>query len=425
LSPKDIPSALKFPILLLPKLFQLTLTTMISALLLPIFWLGWLIWYRPPNVVYLSQVRRYLGLVWTVDPPAPGLGIAARIWLTLLIIQKMLMAPIVGTAWLLDELLYGRKLDQILVENPLLVISGGRSGSTQITRYLEEDPNLAAPNILMCMFPYLWLWKLAPVTLGRLLTPDQVRVRVLRMMPPELIERHESDPFKADTFDGSFLTFHLTHRALDLGPKVGITEFSFAEFTPRNRSLFEEDFVNIVERIGRKTLLYLGPNEDGNYPRFMLKGHFLLAAPALARHFPEANFLTVVREPLSRLQSGINYLRVNPPDPLLGPVPWEWLTTTLTETESRYCEVEQAWFSEEGQPNRCVIRFNEFVADLPAAMGKVYYNCCGMDTLPPHIPAEHPPRERKNYTVNRSLEDLGVDELAIKTRLANYIEWVK
>ncbi len=43
---------------------------------------------------------------------------------------------------MLDELLYGKKLDQIPLEDPLLVISAGRSGSTQITRYLEDDPDL-------------------------------------------------------------------------------------------------------------------------------------------------------------------------------------------------------------------------------------------------------------------------------------------
>ena len=41
------------------------------------------------------------------------------------------------------------------VIEPRFVISAGRGGSTQITRYLEEDPKLVASNILQCMFPYL------------------------------------------------------------------------------------------------------------------------------------------------------------------------------------------------------------------------------------------------------------------------------
>ncbi len=244
-------------------------------------------------------------------------------------------------------------------------------------------------------------------------------------MPPELVERHEMDPFKSDTFDGAFLNFHLNPMSLHLGPEASIPEFSFAQFVAHNRQIFEQDFVDFVERIGRKTLYYYGQDEDGEFPRFLLKGHYLLAAPALARRFPEGNFLTVVREPLSRLQSGINYLRVNPADPVLGPVPWEWLTATLTETESLYCEVEQAWFDEEGQTNRCVIRFSEFVKDLPTAMTKVYAECCNRDKVPPHVPDDHMPRERKNYSVNRSLEELGVDQEAIRTRLADYIQWVK
>ena len=424
-NPNDIPAPIRFVMMLVPKLFQLIIITFISLLLLPLYWLGWLIWHRPPNVVYFRQVLRYLGYVWTVDPPSPRLKPYARFWLMLNIIQKFLMSPILGTAWLLDEALYGRKLDQMPVEDPFLVISAGRSGSTQITRYLEDDPNLLAPNLLMAMFPYLWLWKLAPATIGKAITKEQVKEKLIGMMPAELIERHESDPFKADTFDGSFLSFHLNHMALNLGPQTAFQEFSFAEFASHNQRMIEKDFITLVERIGRKTLLFHGSRMDGSYPRFLLKGHFLLAAPALARHFPDANFLTVVREPLSRLQSGINYLRVNPSDPVIGPVPWSWLTETLTETESRYCEVEKEWFSEAGSPNRCVIRFTEFVYDLSGAMTKVYAQCCRQETLPPHIPDDHPPRERKNYTVNRSLDELGVDQEAIKNRLAEYIEWVK
>ena len=230
------------------------------------------------------------------------------------------------------------------------MISAGRSGSTQITRYLEDDPDLIAPNLIMSMFPYLWLWKLAPVTIGRVMTPDKVRAQIKKLMPPELIERHEMDPFKADTFDGAFLNFHLNPMSLNLGPEAGIPEFAFAEFAPHNRRIFEEEFVKFVDRIGRKILLHYGTRNDGKYPRFMLKGHFLQAAPALARHFPKGNFLTVIREPLSRLQSGINYMRVNPADPVLGPVPWEFLTAILSKTRSVTAKLSRPGLRRKGKP---------------------------------------------------------------------------
>ena len=136
-----------------PSLVSLLITavqTIILAIpnlfLWPLYAIGQRIWYRPPNVPHLAKVKRYLRLAWTVQPPAPGLSQQARIWLTLSIAHKWLMTPLNGLAWLLDELLYGRRLNATEVVAPLFVISGGRSGSTQITRYIEADPSLTAPN---------------------------------------------------------------------------------------------------------------------------------------------------------------------------------------------------------------------------------------------------------------------------------------
>ena len=417
------PSPIESLIRLIPKLVMFILVAAISIPLWPLFWLGWLIWEQPPNIVRFEQVVRYLKLTWTVQPPAPGITMLARITLTLAIIQKALSAPIKGIAWLLDELIYGRSLNVIPVKAPLFVVSAARSGSTQIARYLEEDPALVAPSIIQCMFPYLWLWRLAPRTIGRFLTPEKVRARIHGMMPPELIERHELDPFRADTFEGAFYGFHLNALAFFLGPDVIATEFNLGKFAPHNQRLWEKDFVDLVDRLGRKTLLYARLNPGGKERRFLLKGHFLSGADALVSRYPDGRFLTVIREPVSRLQSGINYMRVNPVDPALGLVPWEWLAAGLMKTETDYCRVEQAWFTETGNGTRCVIRFSEFVNDLEAAMRKVYQCCLDVDKLPPHLPKSHAPRERKHYSVNRSLAELGIDEAKLRSRLASYFAW--
>jgi len=407
------------------KLVALVLLAALTLPLWPIYGLGTLIWYRPPNVPRAAQVKRYLRLTWSVDPPPPGLSTLARCWLTLKIVQKALLTPVGGLAWLIDELLYGRSIETTPLIEPLFVISAGRSGSTQIALYLEEDPALAAPNLLQTMFPYLWLWRLAPRTIGRLVTAEQVRERLRSMMPSELLERHEGDPFKLDTFEGAFYSFHLNALALSLGPDVAVEDFSFGALAPHNRRLWEEDFLELVDRIGRKTILEAGPGPDGAPRRLLLKGHFLCAASALEQRYPDARFLTVIREPVPRLRSGINYLRVNPPDPVLGPVPWAWLASALERTETAYCEIEQGWFTREDGARRCVVRFDEFVHDLESAMRWVYCCCLDVNELPPHVPTHHAPRERTHYTVNRSLSELGIDEVALNARLAAYIAWCR
>ena len=56
-------------------------------------------------------------------------------------------------------------------------------------------------------------------------------------------------------------------------------------------------------------------------------------------------------------------------------------------------------------------------------MKKVYHVCFDMDELPPHVPRSHPPREHKNYSVNRTLAEMGINETELRSRLAAYIAW--
>jgi hypothetical protein len=419
----DKPSVTQFTLRIIPKLILIVIRAIVSVPLLPMYWLGCLVWYRPPNVPYFKQVFRYVRHAWTVSPENPTLPIVGRIWLSLSILDFYIGSPMRGIAWLLDELLYGKILNNIAVREPVFVISAGRSGSTQITRYFEEDDRLAAPSLLQCMFPYLWLWQLAPKTIGRIFMPEKVRRMIRSAMPPELWERHEMDPFKADTFDGAFLSFHLRRFSLYLGPEVAREDFNMAKIAPYEKHVMEKDFLQLVDRLARKAVYLSGSSQEGKARRFYLKGHFLFAAQALWEKYPDARFITVTREPLSRLRSGINYLRVNPPDPVLGPVPWSWLAKTLSFTEVFYSQAEQEWFTREADSRRSVIRFSEFVNDLESSMKQVYLDCFGSEELPSFIPRTHPPREREHYSINRALSELGINESEIKNSLSNYIEW--
>ncbi len=383
-----------------------------TAGLWPLYLVSVLVWGWPPNVPRSSQVARYLHLAFTATPPAPGLSWPARAWIASSVLQKVAIMPVAGLAWQLDELLYGRALRDTPVVAPLLEISAGRSGSTQIARYLEGDPHLAAPGLIYAMFPYLWLWKLAPATVGRFITRAQVTHRIEALMPPEFLQRHEGDPFLTDTFDGPFYMGRLNGLAGALGPDVLVDDFGFASNAPHAATLWEEDFVAFLDRVGRKTLVHAGPGPDGKPRRLFVKGHFLRAADALARRYPDARFLTVIRDPASRLQSAVNYMRANPHDPVLGPTPWAWWSAALVRTETLYNATERAWFSRPEGPRRCVVQFTDFLADLEGTMAKVYRECLDVPELPAHVPRAHPPRERTKYLLNRTLAQAGIDEAA-------------
>ena len=275
------------------------------------------------------------------------------------------------------------------------------------------------------LFPFLWLWILVSKTIGRIIRPDRIQEMFQRRLPPELIQRHELDVFKTDSFDGALFMSHLNHLAPLLGPEAMLDDWGFALIAPHNRVIWEHDFVELMDGIGRRTLAFAGPDPRGEPRRFFVKGHFLCAGPALERRFPDARFLTMIRDPARRLQSAVNFLRTNPFDNALGPSPWSWLAETLVQTERDYCQVEQRWFSQEGTARRCVIRFSEYVRDLGEAMRKVYRQCLDVEELPPHVPHLHTPRERKNYMIDRSLAEMGIDEAALREHLTEYIEWCR
>lgn len=411
-----------FALRLLLRAAQMGLLLLLTLPLWPLYALSALVWGWAPNVPRAWQVRRYLGLVITTRPPQPGLPALPRAWLALSILRKVAVTPLWGLAWQLDELLYGRALRDTPLVAPLIEIAGARSGSTQLARYLEDDPELAATPLLCFVFPYLWLWRLAPHTLGRVFTREWVLHQMERTMPPEFLERHEADPFRTDTFEGSLYLGHLNHLAPFFGPQVLIEDFAFGSRTPHNRPLWERDFVNMLDRIGRKTLLYVGPAPDGRPRRYFVKGHFLPAAEALEARFPDARFLTMIRDPRTRLRSQLNYLRANPVDATLGPVPWAWLGEGLAAGELEYCAREQDWFTRPGA-RRCVLRFERYTRDLEGSLRRIYTELLDRPGPPAQLPREHPPRRRSGYLLDRTLAQAGVDEAEFTRQIQGYLAW--
>jgi hypothetical protein len=377
---------------------------------------GW-----PPNVPRRAQIGRYLRAILSARPP-PGPPPGERAWLAVRVLWKAALIPVDGGAWLLDELLYGRRLDAVTVEAPLFEISAGRSGSTQLAHHLEDDPALAAPTLLQSVFPYLWAWRLAAATLGRVLPPARVTAALHARLPPEFLERHEADPFRTDTFDGALFLSHLNGLSLFVGPEFAAAELAMGRAAPHNRGLWERTFVQLLDRIGRKHLLWVGAPRGER--RLFVKGHFLAAAPALAARFPDARFLTVIRAPGPRLQSAINYLRANPLDPVLGAPRWGWLAQAVLATERDYCEAELAWYTAPVGPRRCVVRFDDYVRDLPGTMARIYAECLD-GPVSAHAPTAHPPRRRSGYRLDRSLAQLGIDEAELHQRLDAYLRWCK
>lgn len=373
-------------------------------------------------MVFPSQTLRYVRYALGSE----DLTFVTRLDLVITILTHSVTSPVSGFCWLLDEILYAEQMNSRNIVEPLFVVSAYRSASTQMARTLAQDDLLIAPNAIMCAFPYLWLWKLIVwIFDDSNITEKEANKYLNKNFTEASLERHDNDHFAVDTFDVFFLSSHLNGLALQLGPDIIVKEFNAAEFAPHNRHLFEECFVTHVDRIARKTLLFHDATPDQT---FLLKGHFLSSAPALRNKWPDARFLTVLRDPIDRLRSGINHMAVNP-TLWQGRAPnWEWLTVAFREIESVYCDREMEFYGGDGgdddgqNHHRLAVKFDSFVRDYDRTMKHVYRQLLRREEVPTFVPVR---KRTKRYIVDRSLDELGVDEAALRRRLVQYYEWMK
>mmetsp|Transcript_13973 Transcript_13973/g.30430 ORF Transcript_13973/g.30430 Transcript_13973/m.30430 type:complete len:478 (-) Transcript_13973:524-1957(-) len=386
-----------------------------------------LLYGRPPKMVFPSQTWRYLR--YTIECKE-DLSFSARLDLMMTIILHSVTSPVSGFCWLVDEILYGKQLNSMNIVKPLFVLSAYRSASTEMARTLAKDTQrFVAPNAIMCAFPYLWLWKLITCIVGddSGISKEEANGYLNKNFSKESLERHDNDHFAIDTFDGYFLSSHLNGVAFQLGPDVIVKEFNSAQSEEHNQYLFEYCFVEHVDRIARKALLFNGATCSSRDRSFLLKGHFLLSAGALQRKYPDARFLTVLRDPLDRLRSGINHMAVNA-TLWQGKSPrWDWLSVAFQQIEVAYCEREMEWYNDgsvDVHKCRLAVKFNRLIDDFHKTMKGVYrYLLESKESEVPHYAL--PSKVSKHYTVNQSLKELGVDEAEFKRQLVDYYAWMK
>ena len=245
----------------------------------------------------------------------------------------------------------------------------------------------------------------------------------LRMRSVQTLERKELHPFKPETYEVVFSVSQLVNHCLAMGPEMFAEGYGWGRPTPENIHFWQEDLVNNIDAVGKKLLYFAGPNADGTSKTLFIKGHFLGSASVLEEKYPDAHFLTVLRHPSKRIRSIINFscgTRVCK----MVPSPWSWLVHYGQTVEVDYCLYEKEWY--EAHPsNSTVIRFKEYVADLEKTLTTIYERCL------PHVKSEgfihqtHAERKRDGYSVDRSYEQLNINETVLLEPLKEYISWVE
>jgi hypothetical protein len=426
-----VPTPARVGAAILGRLLVLLVLLAVTAPLWPIYLLCRLVLARPAQIPPTSYFARCLGsLLFTpVEAPAgaPQLRPWHRLGLALTLLHRWTVVPIGGLAHALDRLLYGRALDAVRVEAPLFELSAARSGSTQIARYLEDDPSIVAPTVLQMTVPFLWFWRLWPHTVGRFVSMERLSAVVMGTFSDGFRERHELDPLRTDTYEVVFgMGYHMDLLRC-LGVRPFVEGFSPAQIHAAGRCMWLEGALPFIDQVGRLALLQatLEGRAGGAPLQLMVKGHFLAIADPLEARYPDARFLTVLRAPAPRLQSLINFHYFNATDSIFPRLPWAWLVGAALETEVDYCDRELAWFSRAGGARRVVVRFEDYVRDLPGTLRRVHQECLDRSGAPTHLAQAHSARHRSGYSVNRSLEELHIDTDALALRLSAYRAWCK
>ena len=370
---------------------------------------------RPPRMVTFGQAGRFMGYVIRSKHLSKG----EQLNLILTVIRHTATSPVAGCCWLIDEVLYSSKMNRLTLTQPLFVMSAYRSASTQMARLLAQDKQFVWPSAIMCAFPYLWVWKIvAYIFSDSGITAEEANNYLNKNFPKEARERHENDHFSLDTLDGYFLSAHLNGLAFQIGPAVIIKECHSAVVEDWNQFLMQTQFTDFVDRLARKTLLFRGASD---VHRILLKGHFLWAASTLQMRYPDARFLSVLRDPLDRLQSGINHMAANP-TLWQGQAPrWDWLADSYEQIESDYCTKEIEWYGEERR-GRLALQFTTFIGNAEDAMKIVYRDLLVSNNMPQF---RHQPKTSRRYTVDRSLTELNIDRDRLKLQLGDYYAWMK
>jgi len=319
-----------------------------------------------------------------------------------------------------------------------------------------------------------------PPSLHPTLSKSQVRSWYREKYSAECLERHDFDPFAVDTLDLSFLSCHLNGLAwqycLDSSdPEVVWKEFQYAKHIPENQQLYEVDFLRHIDRLARKTILFrqststssststsnkstrtrTRTNKNKN-SAILFKGHFLSIVPALVKQYPGAKFVTVLRDPCDRLKSAINYTAVNPS--ISGAMNrrnhehWKVLATTLEETEAEYCLRELETFDSgnsngNGQdstflsihydalaPSRKIDTISAVQRWLLGNEGSVPSASSGKRSIAKNkntsvgstsTVTSKKTKKPKKYKVDKTLHEVGIDEVAYRNRLVAYTNYMK
>ena len=256
----------------------------VSIAFLPFFVLGFLVWGKPPMIPTWSSYCNYFIAALTEGKPEENIPITNRIIVLLIVLNSLIKIPVNGLCWYIDELVYS-SYHKIDIEEPVVMITAPRSGSTQLHDYLLDDTkNFIAPTVFEGLFPYIWAWKLIlPIVVGLGL---QDYFYNNSLFGKEATKRHRFMMLKAESWGGMLHSWHFGLCNFSLGSSFMNWGYSFARLQEPLDEDLARSFMPFTNCMMKKVVYCRGKPQQ----RMLLKGHFLLHARNFELEYPKAKF---------------------------------------------------------------------------------------------------------------------------------------
>ncbi len=227
----------------------------------------------------------------------------AKLRLITYLLWDLVLSPLHCTLWLLDEMIFMNKLNQVRLKDPVFIISQPRSGSTFLHRLLADDKDVFfAVTYLEWRWPYICVWYL----LDRLRLRDWINSwsywpnkDLASKMHPHLYGDHEEHGI---FLEEKFYHHYFVFRRFPFTPLLDkISNFDTLNSKDRKRLLY------VFERVVKKVAYYRG--EDRIWLTKENEG--VSFYHALFKSFPYAKLLFLVRNPKDMLTSYVTLSRAS------------------------------------------------------------------------------------------------------------------
>ena len=224
------------------------------------------------------------------------------------------------------------------------------------------------------MFPFIWAWKLVIPVIKILGLDKHIEDQ---LAGEEFRKRHNFYLFTGDTLEIILGLRQMTFFSHYLGASFYKWGFLFSTLSdhPTDKE-FPKYFLEFSDLIMKKLTYHRGSPKK----RILIKGHFMFAAQALAQQYQSAKFITLIRNPVERFQSFLNFFQLisadGPPYKAHGffPITWRVTRNYTVETQICYCEEEMMFYnqSEENTKNKLAISFTNYVNNLTGTFLCIY-----------------------------------------------------